>query len=128
MTRIPLAVLCGALLCTHLMPLGAGAQSQTDYDLVFSSGANIFVMSADGSDVKQLTDTEADLRPIWSSDRTRIAFDSNRSGSAEIYIMNAEGTQTVRLTDFEGADSHAKWSPAGSRLAFVSQRDALSRS
>ncbi len=53
-----------------------------------------------------------------------IAFASNRDGNTEIYLMNANGTNQVRLTDSPGNDTSPAGAPDGSKIAFVSDRDA----
>ena len=59
----------------------------------------VFVMNADGTQVRQLTDNDAvDGRPAWSPDGTRIAFDRS---ATEIFVMNADGTE-VYSTGQEG--------------------------
>lgn len=52
----------------------------------------------------------------------KIAFTSDRDGNREIYVMNADGTDQVRLTNNPGADDCPTWSPDGTRIAFVSQK------
>jgi Tol biopolymer transport system component len=65
-------------------------------------GGIICVMNADGSEQKQLFDSDNYLDgydPSWSPDGTRIAFVSSREAHDEIFIMNADGSGTFRLTD-----------------------------
>ena len=84
----------------------------------------IYVMNADGSGVRRLTDNEADDGdPSWSADGRRIAFVSNRDGNREIYVMNADGLGVRQLTDNEADDYDPSWSADGRRIAFVSNRD-----
>ncbi len=54
----------------------------------------------------------------------RIAFISNRSGNWEVYTMSPEGGDTVNITQHDGGDHLPRWIAGGSRLAFLSQRDA----
>ena len=53
----------------------------------------------------------------------RIAFHSYRDGDADIYVMNGDGSGLVQLTDNGFSDAYPTWSPDGSRIAFVSDRD-----
>ncbi len=64
----------------------------------------IFVMNADGSGLKKLTDnTAVDAAPSWSPDGGKIVFTSDRSGSFELYRMNPDGSQQQMIpTAVEG--------------------------
>lgn len=74
---------------------------------------DIYVMSADGSNLTRLTDhPERDHGPVWSPWGDRIAFVSERDGNPEIYVMNADGTDLKRLTDYPGRDGNPVWAPA----------------
>jgi TolB protein len=54
-----------------------------------------------------------------------LAFTSNRDGNDEIVVMNADGSGRVNLTQHAAFDSHPVWSPDGSRIAFLSDRDGV---
>ena len=87
-------------------------------------GKEIYVMNADGSNVKRLTNNLADdVNPGWSPDGGRILFESERDGNREVYVMDAEGGNQIRLTRDNAVDSTAAWSPDGSLIAFASNRD-----
>ncbi len=88
-----------------------------------TGGGDIYVMNADGSGVRQLTDHPAsDGSPSWSPDGKQILFDSKRSGNFDIWVMNADGTGSKRLTRDPGRDLAPSWSPDGSKIAYMSDR------
>jgi Tol biopolymer transport system component len=64
----------------------------------------IFVMNADGTGLRKLTDnTAVDAAPSWSPDGGKIVFTSDRGGSFELYRMNSDGSQQQLIpTSVEG--------------------------
>jgi len=74
---------------------------------------DIYVMSYDGSGVRQLTgDASDDREPAWSPDGRTIAF--YRRGT--ITLMNAaDGSGVAGIAN----GAHPAWSPDGHRLAFA---------
>jgi TolB protein len=107
---------------------GAPSWSPDGRQIVFYSerdgDAEIYVMNADGSDVRRMTDRPSDEGyPSWSPDGREIAFDSDRDGNFEIYVMRADGRDVRRLTNHAARDLSPSWSPDGSRLAFMTNRD-----
>jgi Tol biopolymer transport system component len=96
-------------------------------------------MRADGSAVKSIaTDLSDDLEPRWSPDGRRIAYvrsctepqpcmklaKNRRDGAGQLYVVAAGGGRQVRLTTGSAAVSDPRWSPDGTRIAFVSTRGA----
>lgn len=63
--------------------------------------------------------------PLWmrypaiSPDGSQIAF----SYKGDLYKVNTDGGKAVRLTTHDAFDSNPVWSPDGSKIAFVSDRD-----
>src|SRR5437868_1722235 len=77
-----------------------GHYSPDGTKIAFSSNADgnpeIYVMNADGSGIKQLTDNSAiDWNPSWSPDGKKIAFTSGRDGDFDVYVMDADGSNTI---------------------------------
>ena len=65
---------------------------------------DIYVMRADGTEIRRLTDDPAhDRQPSWSPDGEHIIFESNRDSDFfyHVYIMNADGTEQKRLVEIE---------------------------
>ena len=78
-----------------------------------AGNTEIYVMNADGSNVRRLTNNSAaDGSPTWSPTGTQIAFMSDRtgSGSPQIWIMDADGLGQRQLT-YEGYADRPTWSP-----------------
>jgi TolB protein len=82
----------------------------------------IFVMHADGSNVRPLSITPGaeDWMPTLSPDGTRIAFGSNRLGDVmAIYLMNPDGSRQTRITDNQFSSYRPSWSPDGKRIVYA---------
>ena len=94
------------------------------------SEADVFVMNADGSNVRQLTTGFAfDGEPTWSPDGGRIAFTSSRAGGREVFIMNADGTNPKQLSSCAvllRTCSEPAWSPVpgDERIAYTERLSA----
>ena len=60
---------------------------------------DIFVITADGKELEQLTDgPRGSWSPVYSPDGTKIAFVSSRDGDHNIYVMDSDGRNAVKIT------------------------------
>ncbi len=87
-------------------------------DLMSTEDGAIYLMEADGSNVRRLTEDRRARAPVWSPDGKRIAFDTTRDGNFEIYVINADGSDQRRLTNDSHDDARPTWSPDGREVAF----------
>jgi Tol biopolymer transport system component len=77
--------------------------------------AHLYVMRADGTDTRRLTNTgRDDHHPSWSPDGRRIVF--ARDGMLE--VMPAGGGEARRIGDAPGNAQEPAWSPDGKLIAY----------
>ena len=110
----------------YSQPLMGRAKEMFEVDPAYM--IDIYIMNADGTNVRQLTDVRGyDGGPFFSSDGTRICWRrfSEDGASAEIYTMKTDGSDVRRLTNI-GAMSWAPFfHPSGDYLIFTTNRHGL---
>lgn len=88
----------------------------------------LYVMNADGSGVKQLTNlvqfSWTASAPSWSPDGKKLVFSGTAIGgpdaSADLYVVGANGVGLTKLLSHAGTDGSPQFSPDGQRIAFSS--------
>ncbi|MBI5474328.1 MAG: PD40 domain-containing protein [Ignavibacteriae bacterium] len=97
-------------------------------DLVRPSRMEIFVMDADGSNKRQITNNgAANFAPFFLPGNKRIIFASNlndpRGRNFDLYIINDDGTGLEQVTFNPTFDSFPMFTRDGKRLVFASNRN-----
>ncbi|MDJ0896978.1 MAG: peptidase M28, partial [Alphaproteobacteria bacterium] len=83
---------------------------------------DIYVMDADGSNVRRLTDAPGyDGGSFWSADGSKITWRrfSEDGARAEVFTMNADGSDERRLTDLGVLSWAPYFHPSGDYLIFA---------
>ncbi|HEX8251275.1 MAG TPA: winged helix-turn-helix domain-containing protein [Pyrinomonadaceae bacterium] len=106
-------------------PLPFGADWTNDGRIVYSAtddgNADIFTISEDGSERKQLTsDASAEISPKLSADGRFLIFMSNRTGQMDVWRADANGTNTKQLTT-NGNVKDSVISPDGETVFYLVQ-------
>jgi TolB protein len=89
----------------------------------------IYIMNADGSNLRQVTDLgAASFAPYFHPDGERIIFSSNygdpEGRNFNLYIVNTDGTGLKQITYNDTFDSFPVFSYDGSKLVWASGRNA----
>ena len=80
-----------------------------------ASNDQIYVMNADGSNPRRLTNTASrDVDPDCSPDGGMIAFERANAprNIDQVFVMSADGGQPSALTALPGASGHPAWERA----------------
>jgi TolB protein len=95
--------------------------------LVRPTHMDIWVMNADGSDQRQITNLPgASFAPYFHPDGKRIIFASNykdpQSRNFDLYLVNLDGTALEQVTTSPEFDAFPMFSPDGAHLVWASNR------
>lgn len=111
----------------------ATPQEVTDYQALLKQGLvrpsrmELWVMNADGSNQRQVTNLGgANFAPYFHPDGKRIIFASNyrdpRSRNFDLYLINLDGSGLTPVTTSGEFDGFPMFSPDGKQLVFASNR------
>ena len=80
----------------------------------------LFVMKADGSEKKQLTQSNSrESNPRWINGGKKIAFLSDKDGTSQLWTMNIDGSGWEKISDIEGGIGGFSFSPDEKKVLFV---------
>ena len=113
----------------------ADSASRAEYKALLAQGLvrptrmEIWVMNADGTDQRQVTNLGgANFAPSFTPDGRRIIFSSNhtnpRRRDFDLYLVGLDGSGLERVTTHADFDWFPMFSPDGKRLAWASNRHA----
>ena len=78
------------------------------YETDREEGTDVWVMRADGSDARQITnDNYDDGYPGWSPTGDWLVYDSSRDNNTDIYLIPTTGGPQKRVTMHHTHDRHA---------------------
>jgi Tol biopolymer transport system component len=88
---------------------------------------DIFVMNSDGSGLRDLTNTAnvSETQPAWSA--AGIGFSADHQAIPGIFVVRPDGSGLRRVTGATEYAGDSDWLADGSRLVYVSGRNARSR-
>ncbi|MEY4629897.1 MAG: Tol-Pal system beta propeller repeat protein TolB [Pseudomonadota bacterium] len=85
-----------------------------------NAAKQIFISDFDGSNVKQITNSNAPhLSPSWSRDGRYVTFTSFEDGPAEIFMYDTKTGQKKKMTSGPGLSSGSNWGPDDRYIAFT---------
>jgi Tol biopolymer transport system component len=98
--------------------------------LIRPSSMEIWLMNADGSDQRQVTEMGgANFAPFFHPDGERIIFSSNHENpedrNFDLFIIGVDGTGLTKVTQHGEFDGFPMFSPDGTKLVFASNRHGM---
>jgi Tol biopolymer transport system component len=91
-----------------------------------AGGYQIFVINADGSNLRNLADNSGlyDAAPSFSSDGSKIVYCHSYSSFNHVYTMNCRGMGRFEVTHDGMTPGPPVWSPDGTQIAFAAKSDS----
>ena len=101
-------------------------------DIAVGTASGLYLVDADGTDLRQAADLPSPRWIHWSPDSTKIVFASRPNpgghGRMDVYLLNLGNGSVTNLTGGKGGEGvdyfSPRWSPDGTQLAFHSLDEA----
>ncbi len=84
-----------------------------------SGTTQVYIMNANGDDVRQLSTGTATVDPSMSAPGTKIAYAKMRNGNWDIFLNNYTGTNEQSRTEGRGDEHSPKLDKNGGRIVYV---------
>ena len=85
-----------------------------------SSNSDIYLMNADGSNIRQITQNEGrDGHPRWSPDGKQLMFVSTREDGPQIWLLPVGIGEAKQLSTLSTGISSPEWTPDGKSIIFT---------
>jgi dipeptidyl aminopeptidase/acylaminoacyl peptidase len=85
------------------------------------TNAEIYVMDANGANLRQMTDDSAkDTHPRWSPDGKKLLFLSARTHGTQAWLLPLSGGQAEQVTDLPTQVANPEWTHDGKGIIFSS--------
>jgi hypothetical protein len=84
----------------------------------YAGDGDIYVMNADGTNIRRLTNGLDASSPAWSPDGSRIVFVKGQG--QELVVMSADGSDQDVIAQARGYYEGPAWSPDGQAIAYQS--------
>ncbi|MGM9821486.1 MAG: alpha/beta fold hydrolase [Muribaculaceae bacterium] len=107
----------------QVSPDGSKILLSISYESVEQNKSNneIYVMNADGSDLKRLTETAgSESGAVWLNGGSEIAFIADRDGKPQLYVMKADGSGRKAVSELENGIEGFLVSPDGKKIVVTS--------
>ena len=85
------------------------------------ASSDIFIMNADGSHAKALTEDGKSSSAVWSKDGKSIYFTNTEKGTPQIYRMDLTTCKSEQVTDYELGIDNPVISPDERYIAFTAE-------
>lgn len=87
--------------------------------IAFIRPYQLYIVNADGSDEKALTDRQDTASAVaWSPDGKQIAFVMTKNQQSGIYTMLPDGSNLQKITDIPDSFTGLNWSPDGQHFDY----------
>jgi Tol biopolymer transport system component len=121
-----LIAFCSTRSAFPLEKLSQGDRQRYELDAAYFG--EIYLMNADGSDVRRLTNQPGyDGGPFFTPDGQRIVWRhfSEKGDIADIFTMKLDGSDVQRLTDFKAMSWAPYFHPSGEYVIFGSNKEGF---